>query len=119
MSPISIRTTRLAVSLLWLAGGNYWDICGLYGVAPGSFYSERGPLWPTLYALNEALHKEIVFDVNVEACQKAADSLSVFSRGRMNHCACAVDDKLFESLISSKTTYINLISKMTTHSPVP
>jgi hypothetical protein len=30
-SPVSMRT-RLAVSLRWLAGGNYWDIiCGLYG----------------------------------------------------------------------------------------
>jgi hypothetical protein len=89
-SPVSMRT-RLAVSLRWLAGGNYWDICGLYGVCPGSFYSERGPLWPTLYALDEALHNEIVFDVSIEACRTAAASFAVFSRGRMNHCVYAVD----------------------------
>jgi hypothetical protein len=78
-SPVSMRT-RLAVCLRWLAGGNYRDICGLYGVCPGSFYSERGPLWPTLYALDEALHNEIVFDVSEEACRKAAEKLPTASQ---------------------------------------
>jgi hypothetical protein len=97
-TPVSLRT-RLAVSLRWLAGGNYWDICGLYGVCPGSFYSERGPLWPTLYALDEALQNEIIFDVSEQACRKAADGFAVFSRGRLNHCVCAVDGKLLCAFI--------------------
>ncbi len=106
-SPVSMRT-RLAVSLWWLAGGNYWDICGLYGVCPGSFYSERGPLWPTLYALDEALQNEIVFDVSEEACRKAADSFAVFSRGRMNHCVCAVDGNLLGAFLVHRCSHLHV-----------
>jgi hypothetical protein len=38
-----------------IASHSYWDLCGLYGIAAGSFYSEAGPLWPTLYAIHDAL----------------------------------------------------------------
>ncbi len=34
-SPVSL-TTRLAMALRWLAGGSYWNICGLYGVSAGT-----------------------------------------------------------------------------------
>ena len=111
-SPVTMKT-RVAVTLRWLAGGNYWDICGLFGIARGltlvhtshmnpspnlmhhlsvgSFFSEKGPLWPTIYAIDDALSHEIHFDVSLEACQKAASEFSVYSRGRLNHCVCAVD----------------------------
>ena len=117
-SPVSMRT-RLAVSLRWLAGGNYWDICGLYGVCPGSFYSERGPLWPTLYALDEALQNEIVFDVSQEGCRKAADSFAVFSRGRMNHCVCAVDDNFIRGLLVHLCSHLHVFFLSVTYFSSP
>ncbi len=30
-----------AVSLRWLAGGSYHDICGLFGLGPGGFFSQK------------------------------------------------------------------------------
>ncbi len=36
--------TRLAVTLRFLAGGSYLDICFAFGVAPGSFYANEGIL---------------------------------------------------------------------------
>ena len=113
-SPVNMRT-RLAVSLRWLAGGNYWDICGLYGVCPGSFYSERGPLWPTLYALDEALHNEIEFDVSMEACRTAAASFAVFSRGRLNHCVCAVDGTFLFIYDYATFLFINVLFNLFTY----
>ena len=53
-SPISTRT-RLAMTLRWLAGGIYIDICFAFGVATSTFYSERGVLWPTVGALDKIL----------------------------------------------------------------
>jgi hypothetical protein len=40
-----------------------------------------------------------VFDVSEEACRKAADSFAIFSRGRMNHCVCAVDGNLIRAFL--------------------
>jgi hypothetical protein len=74
-----------------IASHSYWDLCGLYGIAAGSFYSEAGPLWPTLYAIHDALRGEIFFDVSPEACNAAAAGFSPFSRGQMDQCVCAVD----------------------------
>jgi hypothetical protein len=44
-SPISNKT-RLAITLRWLAGGSYIDLCFAWGVATSIFYSERGITWP-------------------------------------------------------------------------
>ncbi len=42
-SEISI-TTRLAVTLHWLAGASYLDLCFAWGISSSSFYSRRGVL---------------------------------------------------------------------------
>ena len=63
---------KLAVTLRWLAGGSYIDICGLFGLGVGSFFSSRGPLWPTIEILNIRLSSYMVFDTSIEACKKAA-----------------------------------------------
>ena len=44
--------TRLAVTLRWLAGGSYIDLCFAWGVGKSTFYSERGVLWPTIEAID-------------------------------------------------------------------
>ena len=46
-SPIS-NYCRLAMTLRWLAGGHYLDICQLYQVDYSTFYSEDGIIWPTI-----------------------------------------------------------------------
>ena len=47
-SPVTM-TTRVAVTLRWLAGGNYWDICGLFGIAAGCFLILLFFIPPLLY----------------------------------------------------------------------
>jgi len=46
--------TRLAVTLRWLAGASYIDLCFAWGVACSTFYSERGIIWPTIEAIDLA-----------------------------------------------------------------
>jgi hypothetical protein len=52
---ITVRT-RLAVTLRWLAGGHYIDLCFAWGIGVSTFFSERGVLWPTIEALDK-VHK--------------------------------------------------------------
>jgi hypothetical protein len=49
-------TTRLAVTLRWLAGASYLDLCFAWGISKAVFYSERGVLWPTIEALDSLIH---------------------------------------------------------------
>lgn len=49
-------TTRLAVTLRWLAGASYLDLCFAWGISKSAFYSERGVLWPTIEALDSLIH---------------------------------------------------------------
>jgi hypothetical protein len=58
---ITVRT-RLAVTLRWLAGGHYVDLCFAWGVGKSTFFSERGVLSPTIEAL-DAVHK-LGFPIN-------------------------------------------------------
>ena len=83
---------KLAATLRWLAGGMYIDICGLYGLSQTSFFHPlRGPLWPTIYALDIALADMVVFPTDIRSCEKAAADFAVFSRNMLQHCVCAVD----------------------------
>ena len=49
-------TTRLAVTLCWLAGTSYLDLCFAWGLSKAVFYSERGALWSTIEALDSLIH---------------------------------------------------------------
>lgn len=61
----SINTiTRLAVTLRWLAGASYLDLCFAWGVSKTSFFGERGVLWPIIEALDELL--QLGFPLNDE-----------------------------------------------------
>jgi hypothetical protein len=42
-----------AVTLSWLAGGSYVDLCFVWGIEVSSFYSDRGVIWPSIEALDE------------------------------------------------------------------
>ena len=70
----------------------YIDICGLFGLSQTSFYHPvHGPLWPTIHAIDIALADHVAFKTDVSSCNKAAADFSLFSRGMLNHCVCAVD----------------------------
>jgi hypothetical protein len=51
--PIHAKT-HLAVMLRWLAGGSHIDLGFAWGIGHSTFYSERGVLWSTIEAINEA-----------------------------------------------------------------
>lgn len=56
--------TRLAVTLRWLAGGCYLDLCFAWGISKASFYSDRGVLWPTIEALDKCEDYNIGFPID-------------------------------------------------------
>lgn len=65
-----IRTeTRLAVTLRWLSGGSYIDICFAWGISKSSFYSDHGVLWPTISALDQVLKLGVPLE-NTEALEE-------------------------------------------------
>lgn len=83
-------TTRLAVTLRWLAGGSYIDICFEFGVAPGSFYQEDGILWGTMNILDATFELYFPFDDH-DRLAKEARAFSKFSHGHMTECTLAID----------------------------
>jgi len=88
-SSISINT-RLAVTLRWLAGGSYIDLCFAWGIGHSTFFSDRGVLWPTIEALNN------LFDIGVPIYDEAAltalsDGFSTQSHGILRGCIMAMD----------------------------
>ena len=42
--------TALAVTLRWLAGASYIDLCFTWGISMGSFFVDGGVLWGTMEA---------------------------------------------------------------------
>jgi hypothetical protein len=70
--PIHAKT-RLAFTLRWLAGGSHIDLCFAWGIGYSTFYSERGVLWPTIEAIDEAFYIGLPLDDN--------DKLQELSRG--------------------------------------
>jgi hypothetical protein len=79
----------------------YIDICGVFGISQTSFFHPlRGPLWPTIYALDVALANMVVFDTDLESCQKAATDFAYFSRNMLQHCVCSVDGLIFFQLFA-------------------
>jgi hypothetical protein len=60
-SPIALKS-RLAVTLRWLAGSSYLDLCFSFGVAPATFYHPTGVLWPTLSVIDAAFKMGLPVD---------------------------------------------------------
>jgi hypothetical protein len=75
--------TRLAVTLRWLAGASHIDLCFDWGLAYSTFFSERGVLWPTVEAIDNAF--EMGFPVN------DLDHLGELSKGFCNHSGGILD----------------------------
>jgi hypothetical protein len=85
-----VLTTRLAVTLRWLAGGSYLDLCFAWGVASSTFYHPDGVLWPTLEAIDVAF--EIGFPVDdYSKLEEIASGFDEHSCGVLKGCVLAID----------------------------
>lgn len=82
---------KLAVTLRWLAGGSYLDICFGYGLSTSAFYNyQNGIVWKTLDIVNEVF--QIQFPVgDIEALNKIQAGFEKDSFGRIKGCVMAVD----------------------------
>lgn len=88
-SPISV-TTRLALTLRWLAGGSYLDLCFAWGVSSSTFYHADGVLWPTVQALDREF--SIGFPFGDEGrLEELAAGFREHSGGIMDGCVMAMD----------------------------
>ena len=82
--------TALAVTLRWLAGASYIDLCFSWGISMGSFYADDGVLWGTMDAINEA------FDIGLpltdsRELSKIAREYSYYSYGHITNVVSAID----------------------------
>jgi hypothetical protein len=75
--------TLLAITLHWLVGGSYVDLCFAWGVAVSTFFSDRGVLWPTISALDMA------YDIGLPIHD--TDKLDALSRGFYDHSGGILD----------------------------
>jgi hypothetical protein len=82
-------TTKLAVTLRWLAGGAYQDIASLFGVSIMNFFHPRGPLWTTFDAIDKAI--KLGFSLKQENLRQTASEFSRYSHGRLKDCVMAID----------------------------
>jgi hypothetical protein len=88
-SEISV-TTRLAVTLCWLAGASYLDLYFACVISSSSFFSRRGVLWPTINAIDKAL--VLGFPVNdSERLEQIANGFRQNSEGDLDGCVLALD----------------------------
>jgi len=83
-------TTRLAVTLHWLAGASYLDLCFAWGISSSSFFSRRGVLWPTISAIDKALPMGFPVNDN-ERLEQLAEGFRNHSGGVMDGCVLALD----------------------------
>jgi hypothetical protein len=88
-APIVLKT-RLAVSLRWLAGASYLDLCFAWGLAISTFFHSDGVLWPTLQAIDAAFHLGFPADDPVKLASLAR-GFEEHSCGIMKGCVLALD----------------------------
>ena len=83
-------TPEIAVSitLRYLAGGQYCDICDVHNIRDSTFFSVKSR---TLIALNKALVDEIRFPANDEERRHVAAGFEEKSHGIMKGCIGALD----------------------------
>ena len=81
---------RLAVTLRWLAGASYLDLCFAWGISMSVFFSSRGVLWPTIEAIEE--HFTLGLDLeNEEQLNDLSAGFRRHSNGVMTNCVAAID----------------------------
>ena len=88
-SPIVLKA-RLAVTLRWLTGASYLDLCFAFGIAPSTFYHPAGVLWPTLEAIDAAFTIGFAFD-DIERLETLSKGFYDHSGGVLDGCVLALD----------------------------
>ncbi len=88
-APIVLKT-RLAVTLRWLAGGSYLDLCFAWGVGTSTFYHRDGVLWPTLEAIDAAFEIGLPVDDPLKL-EESARGFDQHSCGILKGCIIAID----------------------------
>ena len=88
-TPIT-ATTRVAVTLRWLAGGSSLDLCFAWGISRSTFYSKRGVIWPTIEAIDSLLQIGLPINDNA-ALSELATAFGIHSHGNMNGAIMAID----------------------------
>jgi hypothetical protein len=88
-APIVLKT-RLAVTLRWLAGGSYLDLCFAWGVGTSTFYHPDGVLWPTLEAIAAAFEIGLPVDDPLKL-EELARGFDEHSCGILKGCVIAID----------------------------
>ena len=100
--PLSVR---LAMTLRFLAGASYLDLCMLYGVASGTFYKDNGPIWTTIRALDDC--DTIQFDWSgekghLEDIARGFDNCGL-ANGLIHGCVMAIDALVIRTRMPRKT----------------
>ena len=88
-SRVSMRTA-LAVTLRWLAGGSYIDLCFTWGIATGSFYADNGVVWGTMELIDQVFEIGLPLNDRNELDRIAA-GYSVYSHGHLTKCITSID----------------------------
>ncbi len=80
----------LAVTLRWLAGASYLDLCLAWGISCSTFYHPKGVLWPMLEAIDAVF--DIGFPFNdASALEVLLCSFWEYSFGVLDGCVLAID----------------------------
>jgi hypothetical protein len=75
-SVISIKA-KFAMTLRWLAGGSYLDICFAFAISSASFFAKDGCLWETVQALDDVLSLDFPIESSDEL-NRIADEVYIF-----------------------------------------
>lgn len=102
-SSISVGT-RIAVSLRWLAGGSYLDLCFGWGIGHSTFYSCNGVLWPVISAIDDLISLEFPCD-DADALNRLGDEFGKATEGAMQWCVGAVDGLLIRTRAPFKSEH--------------
>ena len=87
------KSTKLYVTLRFLAGGSFHDLCFAWGIHKSTLFSTdpaKGVIWPTMEAIDECFSIGLPVD-NTEELDKMAREFAVASHGEMHGCVTAID----------------------------
>ena len=101
--------TKLAVTLRWLAGGSYLDICFAFGLSNGSFFRNGGVLWGTMAAIDRVLDISFPLD-DIKKLNEISNGFSKCCADRLKGCVMAIDGWVCRTRCPSVNESINQTS---------
>lgn len=108
------NTTKLAVTLRWLSGGSYIDICFAFGIGYSTFFAVNGVVWPTIHAIDTALNISFPFDDDTEL-KRIAEDFSLYSKNTLKHCVLAIDGWVCVTRCPTKQEVTNQLAYRNRH----